>query len=214
MVKRKRCSSCAGLYPMTMFHHHAVCSECTLRAAESRFLGYLDDHQQNYCGIGLTKFLEILESQRGKCKICDIPSFRVHAVDVCPLSGEVRGILCTGCKKALDIFADNVPHMQKAVDHFNGGGIRPTKVIGQVMAHYDWVLPDSFDWTSHGLHCAVCDTEENLNIHHKYVLRDGADRLPLPITFCRDHDKAVGIWKNNAHSVMESAINYLVDTNA
>ena len=61
-------------------------------------------------GLPPGRFLEILEEQSGKCKLCDRPlQDRAESqkdrpqIDHCHKSGKVRGILCIGCNTALHL---------------------------------------------------------------------------------------------------------------
>ena len=64
-----------------------------------------DTYLQKTYGITEAQYDEMLASQGGKCKICQIRSSqsdgRSLAVDHCHVSGAVRGILCYSCNTML-----------------------------------------------------------------------------------------------------------------
>lgn len=55
-------------------------------------------------GITLTEYNAILESQGGKCALCDkeCDSWGNLAVDHCHKTGKVRGLLCMKCNQSLE----------------------------------------------------------------------------------------------------------------
>lgn len=60
-------------------------------------------------GLTLERFEEMLDQQNGACAICRgrFGDDRQPHVDHDHSSGEVRGLLCTNCNKALGLFGDN-----------------------------------------------------------------------------------------------------------
>lgn len=66
--------------------------------------------------ITLERYNEMLESQRGGCKICNIVfdnKIKPH-VDHCHKTGLVRGLLCGACNKGLGFFQDNQDIISRA----------------------------------------------------------------------------------------------------
>lgn len=72
---------------------------------------------------GLTEadFAKINESQCGRCAICDGPPIGKTrlSVDHDHTSGQVRGLLCDNCNKALGCFQDNPEIIQNAIRYLN-----------------------------------------------------------------------------------------------
>lgn len=60
-------------------------------------------------GISLEKFMSMIESQSGKCKICKnvLSIGRFTHVDHCHRTGKVRGILCHKCNTKLGWYEKN-----------------------------------------------------------------------------------------------------------
>lgn len=75
-------------------------------------------------GLTLEKYAEIFNSQGGVCAICRTPeSPRNMPVDHNHTTGEIRGILCDHCNKALGYFKDNVETMKTAIAYIQRGGL-------------------------------------------------------------------------------------------
>ncbi len=78
-------------------------------------------------GLLWEDYLELYNSQKGLCVICDQPlelfgSDR-HAtaqVDHCHSTGKIRGLLCTKCNTGLGNFRDSPELLQKAIEYING----------------------------------------------------------------------------------------------
>jgi hypothetical protein len=69
-------------------------------------------------GIALEDYQERLDSQDGVCKICgEVPTGKrknLH-VDHCHETGEIRGLLCMSCNRALGWFGDRVDRLESAI---------------------------------------------------------------------------------------------------
>jgi hypothetical protein len=82
------------------------------------------DLKRSY-GITLAEYEAMLEAQGGKCAICKGPERtrdkdggpRRMPVDHDHQRGNVRGLLCTHCNRALGMFKDNVEILKAAVDY-------------------------------------------------------------------------------------------------
>lgn len=86
--------------------------------------GYLDWMYKRKYGINLAIYNTMLEQQNGTCAVCSglCVTGRRLAVDHCHETGEVRGLLCSACNKALGLFKDNVELMNKAIDYLRKYG--------------------------------------------------------------------------------------------
>jgi len=78
---------------------------------------------QKMFGISLDDYYDILEKQNSVCAICGKPESvkdnngktRSLAVDHDHATGEIRGLLCTNCNKALGHIQDSPALLQKAI---------------------------------------------------------------------------------------------------
>ena len=72
-------------------------------------------------GITIEQFNELLEYQGGGCAICgaavDQHEDRSLPVDHDEETGEVRGILCSHCNRAIGLFEHNIDMVQSAIDY-------------------------------------------------------------------------------------------------
>lgn len=99
-----------------------------LRAHRSAFPDhYRDIDLRRTFGISLDQYKGMLAGQRGLCAICEQPETEIRggrlkalAVDHCHETGEIRGLLCTACNKALGYFRDDEKRIGAAlryIDH-------------------------------------------------------------------------------------------------
>lgn len=82
------------------------------------------DRRQNYrrkYGITLEQYNVMLEAQNGVCAVCQQPERRAEtsnlAVDHCHETGEVRGLLCSNCNRALGLLADDPKRITALADY-------------------------------------------------------------------------------------------------
>lgn len=68
-------------------------------------------------GVTVEMYAKMLESQGGGCAICcrKHEERRTLNIDHCHETGEIRGLLCGPCNKALGAFGDNVDGIRKAM---------------------------------------------------------------------------------------------------
>lgn len=74
-------------------------------------------------GISLDHYDEMLAAQNGVCAICGGKESHVHksgklkdlSVDHCHTNGNVRGLLCVKCNRALGCLEDSVPRLKRAI---------------------------------------------------------------------------------------------------
>lgn len=88
---------------------------------EERARRYRDAQLRTLYGISLDEYEEMLLSQRGLCKICELPERHMKRGKVCALSvdhdhktGVVRGLLCNNCNRALGLFGENASVLESA----------------------------------------------------------------------------------------------------
>ena len=70
-------------------------------------------------GIEPAEYLEMCNSQQGKCAICgnEPTTQRGLHLDHCHDTGQVRGLLCHGCNTGLGAFSDDPELLAKAITY-------------------------------------------------------------------------------------------------
>ena len=83
-------------------------------------IGYKARLKKNF-GMTLEEYNQILESQNGKCLICESSGrggrskrFQLF-VDHCHKTGKVRGLLCMKCNSAIGYFDEDIARMKSAI---------------------------------------------------------------------------------------------------
>ena len=99
------------------------CKECTVkRTVEYNKVNSTSVRSQylkrNY-GMTFEEFDAMLSDQDSCCAICKStkPLYKYFNVDHCHITGEVRGLLCHSCNKALGLFKDNINNLRHAIDY-------------------------------------------------------------------------------------------------
>lgn len=108
----KKCPKCHRVLPDKEFAPHT--KHCKLCRRDY-------DWQYKY-GISPEQYLEMWEAQGGKCKICgkELPDGEYLHVDHNKETGEIRGLLCGKCNKALGLMDDNPKNFEVAIRYIQG----------------------------------------------------------------------------------------------
>lgn len=123
---RTTCSKCDAPLDGT---HNSYCKSCW-NAYQSvyRRRRYRDDAEYRakaletsrlrLYGVTRAEYDELLERQGGVCAICGAPPNRKKlGVDHDHETGEIRGLLCPGCNRAIGMLKEDPKIMQKAIDY-------------------------------------------------------------------------------------------------
>ena len=103
-----------------------TCKDCA-KERSKRFYKESPDYKQSIrdsglkirFGISRNDYLDMLESQNGRCDICKL-KFNNHLhVDHCHTSNEIRGLLCKNCNHGLGNFKDNQEFLRNAIDYLD-----------------------------------------------------------------------------------------------
>lgn len=97
-------------------------------AAYSRKSGLMSRH-----GMTLEEYESINTSQKGICAICKNPprgGYKHLVVDHCHETGNIRGLLCNTCNRAIGLFKDSPELLSNASEYLRNGFIR-TSVSSQ-----------------------------------------------------------------------------------
>lgn len=117
---KKTCTECGKEFQPRTVRQEYCSDECGKNAWER---GYF---RRTY-GISREEYLQMFEDQGHKCKICGTKGFKINenaekklCVDHCHTSGEIRGLLCHNCNRALGLFQDNIDYMKSAIEYLEG----------------------------------------------------------------------------------------------
>jgi len=79
------------------------------------------DWQYRY-GVSPEQYLELFEAQKGKCKICgyEPQGDEYLHIDHNKKTGEIRGLLCGRCNKALGLFDEKPENLINAIKYVEG----------------------------------------------------------------------------------------------
>jgi hypothetical protein len=125
-----KCKPCRNRYSQK--HYNQNEDSARHRARTWKQLNY-DSERQRWINIkstfGITKgqYEKIEKAQGGVCAVCGQPpsgntkNQQVLAIDHCHATGQIRGLLCGRCNKALGLFNDDALRLQKAIRYLNGG---------------------------------------------------------------------------------------------
>lgn len=128
------CPLCGESDPINFYTHkkngrraNAYCIPCHKKRCKERYHSKsLLEHRaikaKKY-GLSPEQYMEILEAQQGKCAICreEPTTKRGLAVDHNHKTGQVRGLLCTGCNTALGSFKDSEEILTSAIEYLRKG---------------------------------------------------------------------------------------------
>ena len=137
----KVCTICGELKPLSEYYttrfksvsdptkkyYHGKCKKCYIKKGQDKYdpIKQRDKNLRHAYGITLDEYNVMLEKQGGVCGICktDNPKGRQSGrgkvkdfyVDHNHETGEVRGLLCNNCNRAIGNFKDDPTIIQKAV---------------------------------------------------------------------------------------------------
>lgn len=115
--KSKKCRHCGNIFvPNAPSEHY--CSEFC------KEYGVVDAYYRRVYGITLEEYLALAEQQDYACAICHRENFAmkechsgVLVVDHNHKTGEVRGLLCHNCNRALGLLHDDIGALQSAISY-------------------------------------------------------------------------------------------------
>jgi hypothetical protein len=123
--KQKKCRECGSLFAPNAPSHLYCSQECSDNGKQTAYL------KRTY-GITYADYLRMLEAQNKVCAICKRPGFTMaehHSlllvVDHCHSTGDVRGLLCHNCNRALGLMQDSVESLKTAIAYLEGATTIP-----------------------------------------------------------------------------------------
>lgn len=114
MADTRECKSCHQHKPLSCFKGKRLsCIECDKNVAREKRL-------KKWFNIDLLEYARILAHQGGVCAICKKPpkEGKHLAVDHDHATGQIRGLLCPMCNRAIAAFRDNLEKIQAAAKYF------------------------------------------------------------------------------------------------
>jgi hypothetical protein len=112
--KEKPCKICGTPFNPSAPSELYCCETCKGEAASDKYL------RRTY-GIGWDDYCQMLADQNAKCAICNGEGFVMKGchkmklvVDHCHKTGEVRGLLCHNCNRALGLLQDDIKSIENA----------------------------------------------------------------------------------------------------
>jgi len=110
----RECKQCHQHKPLSAFKQKRLCCiECDKNKAREKRL-------KKWFNISLEEYDRILKHQGGVCAICKKPpkEGKSLAVDHDHATGQVRGLLCSMCNRAIAVFRDSLEKLMAAAKYF------------------------------------------------------------------------------------------------
>ena len=126
----KECLECGkplqGMSPLAKYCSKNCAQKVWRRNNRSKVKKYQEEgaedrrdwNYRNKYGITVEDYNQMFADQNGCCDICGVHQSEVDkrfAVDHNHDTGEVRGLLCSNCNRALGLFGDNTENLAKAI---------------------------------------------------------------------------------------------------
>lgn len=120
-LKDKPCRMCEAIFTPVGPSNLYCSEECTKK-------GYRNVYLLRHYGLTLAQYESMVEEQDGQCAICLEEGFLMAehhkaklVVDHCHTGGQVRGLLCHNCNRALGLFQDSQEILLRAVEYLKKG---------------------------------------------------------------------------------------------
>ena len=125
----KLCTKCNKTKEVTAFsesksekgYKQYRCKECNKEYREGRKEIIKNYQLKHRFGLSLENYKELLKNQNNSCKICKIPcrTGKMLAVDHNHKTGNIRGLLCAYCNRALGLLNDDTQLLEEAIKYLN-----------------------------------------------------------------------------------------------
>ena len=126
------CNKCNIEKPVSDYYkNHKRCKSCykdSYKNKPKKSKEDRKDYQLKYSygeDFGLEEYNKLSDSQNHSCAVCKCkntngrPDSDYLYVDHCHESGEVRGLLCSNCNRALGLLKDDVYLLQSCINYLN-----------------------------------------------------------------------------------------------
>lgn len=118
--RQKRCKKC-GKYFMPKAPSEQYCSDYC------KNYGVIEAYYKRIYGLTIKEYLDLAEKQNFVCCICGKENFAmgechsgVLVVDHNHKTGQIRGLLCHNCNRALGLFQDDIEKLKQAISYLKG----------------------------------------------------------------------------------------------
>ena len=115
--RQKVCRFCGEVFEPKAPSHFYCCQDC----AEC---GWSEGYIKRSYGMTFEQWVCMYEKAGGSCQICGSRGFKMNPnhqmtllVDHDHSTGEVRGMLCHNCNRALGLFHDSIDDLKQAVSY-------------------------------------------------------------------------------------------------
>lgn len=79
-----------------------------------------DSNLRSKYGLSLEGYNQLFDEQEGRCAICSREQDDENlCVDHCHTSGEIRGLLCRQCNRAIGLLGDDTVIIRKALEYLS-----------------------------------------------------------------------------------------------
>lgn len=121
-METRECSKCSKVKPISEYYrrsqssgggHERFCKECkkTYYKREHRWR-----HLKERYDITREEYEDRYKDQEGRCGVCGTYK-EVLCVDHCHSSGDIRGLLCSPCNRAIGQLGDTEESLMRAVEY-------------------------------------------------------------------------------------------------
>jgi len=118
--KEKECRHCGSFFIPKAPSEHYCCDFC-------KDYGVTEAYYKRTYNLTIEEYLDIAERQQFKCAICGKDNFKmaehhsgVLVVDHDHKTGNVRGLLCHNCNRALGLFQDDMSILSHSIKYLEG----------------------------------------------------------------------------------------------
>ena len=113
----KQCRSCGVEKPLSEFHKRSDTGNLQTQCKNC----YHSRQLERLYGITLAEYDRMYEEQNGVCKICHLPQESKRNTRLCVdhnhTTGEVRGLLCDSCNRAIGLLKDDPRLLDRAAEY-------------------------------------------------------------------------------------------------
>lgn len=118
----KTCNKCGLEKPHYKSERGNTCIDCKKESRRVRYAKQKEQereyHLQKKYNISQEVYEHMYSLQGGACKICEKNFPRLH-VDHDHKTGNVRGLLCGSCNRAIGLLKDDVSNLTNAINYIN-----------------------------------------------------------------------------------------------